>query len=370
VRRAARDPAAFDAEGLAHLALRDPSQALGEFTQAIDLLPAAHPVGKPPVDKAIANDTSNDTQARQIQYRLDRAHAFMARGDAESALHDITLVIELDPADVAAVAEAGAIEFNRGRPDAAESWFKAWCGLQPNRIEPWYNLGTTLLAKRDPSAAIAAFDNALQIDGADAATLNNRGVALLKLGKETAARADFTRAIQAQPGYLLAVENRAAAELRSGNAVQATADYLTLVEHRPLEPKLLVDLGLAYQKRGDLDAAINNFDAAIHQDANLAVAYLDRALAYAAKSPVLLKPIDNRAVTGNTSSLVPANNPAAPLSEQAINAWYQVVRDADSAIRLDATSAVAYQTRAYAYDQLGQTARAAADLEQARKLAH
>ncbi len=67
--------------------------------------------------------------------------------------------------------------------------------------------GKTLLAEKQPEAALVEFGRALALDPRSPQNLNNRGVALAELGQTEAARADFEHALAIDPQFAEAREN-------------------------------------------------------------------------------------------------------------------------------------------------------------------
>jgi Tfp pilus assembly protein PilF len=133
--------------------------------------------------------------------------------------------------------------------DAAAA-FRAAIAVKSDYAEAHYALGTVLQQKNDLDGAIAAFREALKFAPNAAEIHNTLGNALRQKGDIGAARAEFQEA----------------ARLNQIRTNQQAANFAT-------------NTGLAQLKEGNLDAAVERFQAAIQLDPDNAQAHYQLAKA-------------------------------------------------------------------------------------------
>lgn len=160
---------------------------------------------------------------------------------------------DLDPADplvAIKLMQRGQTLLAEGRVDAAIEHFQAARTLQPGNPTVHNVLGVAELQRRNAQAAIASFNQALELAPTYSDARNNRGAAYLQLGQLAMAEADF-----------LAVLTDATYANRAG---------------------VLFNLGSLYLRKGNLTAAEENFRRATASggplDAYLALASVEEKL--------------------------------------------------------------------------------------------
>jgi tetratricopeptide (TPR) repeat protein len=79
------------------------------------------------------------------------------------AIEEFTLALSADPNDAYALLDRGMLEFRQGDLDAAGKDFLRSTQVAPTPLT-WYTLGVILEAERNPTAAIHAYESALQLD--------------------------------------------------------------------------------------------------------------------------------------------------------------------------------------------------------------
>ena len=128
-------------------------------------------------------------------------------------------------------------------------------------------------------AAIASYDEAIQLKPDYADAYSNRGNALKELEQFDAAIADYDKAIQLKPDLADAYSNR-------GNALQdlkqfdaAIASYDKAIQLKPGYAEAYYNRGNALQDLKQFDAAIASYDKAIQLKPDYADAYWNNSLA-------------------------------------------------------------------------------------------
>jgi tetratricopeptide (TPR) repeat protein len=98
----------------------------------------------------------------------------------------------------------GTVLVQKGQPDAAIQEFHRASELDPKDAKPHYNLGVALAAKGQPDAAIQEYRTAIALNPSDAAAYCNLGLALQNkgfLGESLARLREGHRLGSAQPGW-------------------------------------------------------------------------------------------------------------------------------------------------------------------------
>lgn len=126
-----------------------------------------------------------------------------------------------------------------------------------------YNLGSVLLRKRQPGAAIVEFQKALQInrDYGDADV--DTGSALMLMGETSQAISYFQKALQIKPNFAEAWSNLGSALVKTGEVDEAIQCYQKAVAIEPGSADMHYNLGRAFAKKGNWAEAISCYQAAI-----------------------------------------------------------------------------------------------------------
>jgi len=131
--------------------------------------------------------------------------------------------------------------------------------------------------------------------------------------------------------------------------------------------KAFLNRGFAYDRKGQYDRAIEDYDQAIKLNPNFVLAFVDRGDAYNSKHEY------DRAIQ-DLDQAIKLDPNFAPAFYNRGNAYDseleydRAVRDYDQAIKLDPNFAAAFYQRGNALRALGQESRAAADFAKAREL--
>ncbi len=126
-----------------------------------------------------------------------------------------------------------------------------------------YNLGSVLLRKRQPDAALVEFQKALQInrDYGDADV--DAGSALMAMGRTDQAISYFQKALQIKPDFGEAWSNLGSALLQKGKVDEAIQCYRKAVAIKPGSADMHYNLGRALARKGNWDNAIACYQAAL-----------------------------------------------------------------------------------------------------------
>ena len=102
-----------------------------------------------------------------------------------------------------------------------------------------FALGDVLYDAKQPAAALASYDRALDIAPGHADALNNRGNTLRDLGRRDEALASYDRAVQSDPGFVEALNNRGNLLAEMGRAADALDSYDRALKVKPTLPEAL-----------------------------------------------------------------------------------------------------------------------------------
>jgi Tfp pilus assembly protein PilF len=138
----------------------------------------------------------------------------------------------------------------QGKLDDSIAAFRGAITAKPDFAEAHYTLGTALQQKGDLDAAISAFRAAIKLAPLSPQIHNTLGTALRQKGEIEAARAEFAEAARLN-------------KLKSDNQAAIFA----------------TNTGAQKLKEGDLDAAIERFEAALKLDPEYAPAHYQLGLA-------------------------------------------------------------------------------------------
>ncbi|MBX9774937.1 MAG: tetratricopeptide repeat protein [Xanthobacteraceae bacterium] len=268
-----------------------------------------------------------------MQALLDEAAALHRRGALGEAAARYARVLDRDPANAAALYHLAQIYCQRSRFADGADLVRRAIAVAPS-ARAYVLLGRALAELGDAEAALASFDSAITLDGADAGAHGNRGDVLARLGRLEEAIESYRRAIAIEPGSLENWCNLGAAQAELGRLDEALVSYERVLV---LEPSFFQ----GHFIRGKLRAALGQ-----HVEA---LASYDRALAIAPK--------DVAALTGRTDALVALARPQEALA------------GLERVLLLDPSDVGALSNRGFLLQSLGRYDEALASFDRALALA-
>lgn len=129
-----------------------------------------------------------------------------------------------------------------------------------------YNRGNLLHESARYEDAIAAYDQALEMQPNDHAALNNKGYALDDLGRYEEAIAAYNRAIAIKPDKYEALYNKGYALFQLGRYEEAIAVYHQVLTLRPMHYKALYNTACSYIKLNRIGNALMSLESALELD--------------------------------------------------------------------------------------------------------
>ncbi len=204
----------------------------------------------------------------------------LSEGDAEAASVALAQAAEIDPRPER-LNDLGAALCQAGRPDAAAAAFERALTLNPTYARAWTNLAACLLDMDALPQAGAALDRAEALDAANLSTQRNRAQWLKAMGRGADSVALLRPLIDARPDDLDLRLDLALAEEAAGDLSAAAASLDILTTARPDWPRAWFMSGEIARARGEAEHAKEAFRTALALDpqdscgAGLALALLD-----------------------------------------------------------------------------------------------
>jgi tetratricopeptide (TPR) repeat protein len=231
------------------------------------------------------------------------------------------------------------------------------------------NLAYNQLLSNDFQSSVRHYTDALEYDPNTVEAYNGRGQAYFQLRKFPEALADFSKAIEAgivTPKLFL---NRGKCLVILNRAAEAMPDLNRSIELEPKSPEAFYFRGLADEKEGNLEKAISDYGQAIKLNPNYVEAMVNRGLLLA-KSTRYAEAVDDYsaafAISAPQVQPMILNNRAFSLLKS--GKLDEALKDANKALEINPNYPFAYNTRAAIYQQLGQAAKAQADLAKVQQL--
>lgn len=209
----------------------------------------------------------------------------------------------------------GAAQLQQSNFTAARQDFDAARQIAPADPNVYNNLAFAALAENKPQDALAAFENALNVDATNFVALNGiisqyaktkeldkaqsrvdqalsqypnvswlhylKGQVYGFQNNASAAEAEFRRALEIDPNYLFAYSALAALYIGSKQEDRAIAEYKKILSIRPDNASVYTLIGMLEDGRQNHDAAEENYRKALQIDQNAAIAANNLAWSYA-----------------------------------------------------------------------------------------
>ena len=167
---------------------------------------------------------------------------------------------------------AGMVAQAQNRLDDADREFQHALELQPNAMDTLAALARLDVQRGRREQAVARVQKAVGADPNNAVAHNLLGE-LYVAGKDaTNATEQFARAMQLTPKWWLPHRNLALVKLNAGDLPGAIAVYEAAIKATDLEPVLVSDLAVLYERQGRADEAIRQYEALHAHDPHLPLA--------------------------------------------------------------------------------------------------
>ena len=235
-------------------ALADQPAALARMLANLSMLQGRH-------DEAIGQLRSAAAAApKDLALRQDLASALMSAGRSDEATAELRDLVRIDPDSPVALNLLGAIHLSKGDRDQAEKCFKDACAVRANAAS-FYNLGNVAMSRRDHTAALAHYRQAVALNSADASMRSNLGSVLLMRKEYDAAIEHLAAAVRLTPDHSNAQAMLAQCYLKTNRFKEAAPHFRRAIELNHREAPLLA--GLAWVLATAPDATLRNGGEAV-----------------------------------------------------------------------------------------------------------
>jgi tetratricopeptide (TPR) repeat protein len=358
-----------------------------------------------PTDAAVsaladALDDAVEEWSDEPELYVARGEMYRSRGLLENAVNEYSYAVELDEECQRAWLGGAACLLGLGRPGEAATGLDHAADLDPNEVRLFARLGDAWLDAGQPTRAIAAYEEGLELDQRDPALYRGRATASLEIQLYESAEEDVRSLLQLTNGdtsgedwWLLAralygqardtdaiealdrcitegLENAEVFRTRGdsyfalGDWENARADYARALQLDPTDAEAQLSLAEVHLERGEYEDAAHESEALIEAHPELVDAYVAAArarneLGESSASKLLLE----RAIESDAG--LPDLYVERAMLHIAGSRPYLAWRDLRWALDLDAEYAYAYVVRAQLALEMEGPEEALADLSAA-----
>jgi len=153
-----------------------------------------------------------------LEKHYEAARAALGKGNASKAKLELKLSLQEDPLHAPSHLLLASLLGREGDLDQAVVGFQQTIALEPNNVVARYNLGTTLLQRREPVAAARQLEDAISIRPDYVPSYNNLAKAYYLAGLPELAVAGYQEALRRDPSNAIARKNLALLTATAGDA--------------------------------------------------------------------------------------------------------------------------------------------------------
>lgn len=164
------------------------------------------------------------------RYFLTRGNLMQARSNDAGALSDYDRALTLDPTNVEALVNRGAIYYHMNSFSQAKKDFLKAAKLNPSQPEALNNLGLIATREKNWKQATAYFDLVLNQNPSDPLALNNKAYALLESNDLPTAKKLIDRSLDVMPKNGYALRNRGIYFQLSGQPEAALEEFIKAID--------------------------------------------------------------------------------------------------------------------------------------------
>ena len=341
----ARSPAAqtYYDRGLAHSALRNHRAALADYGKAAELDP-----------------TSPDALTSR---GVEEGELGMLDAQAKS----LAQALALDPGNLNALSARADAQIAKDDMAGAAQTYEEALKSHPDEPNLWFCLSEIRHDLGDPAEALKAADRGLKLDSKSQLGLKDRATALEGLGRPAEVIRVTTTAVALYPKDQEFLYLRAGALVSQGDLAGARRDLDLYLQLSPKASGALTRRGEVHRAEGHYDLARADFDQALAVEPDAVRTLYDRGLLSMDEERY------DRAIKDFNLALTLTPGDPDILAEKGetyrrMDDHLSAVETLDLAIKANPKLAFAWQVRSLAKQDLGDTAGAAADMAQAKRL--
>jgi tetratricopeptide (TPR) repeat protein len=214
---------------------------------------------------------------------LEQARRLVAAGQLAQAdaIYRQLLAVVPDAAEL--WHEAGLLQMQAGRPDAAIEFLQKAASIDPHTAAFHSNLAAIYRALKRGEEAVAGFRRAVECDPTAAEFRNNLALALKDAGRQAEALAEFDEALRLRPDYGNGYFNRGNLLLDQGRLDEAIDSYRRAASLNPEDAGAHCQLGVAFYDSVRMDEALDSFARALALQPRYPEVRRNRALIWLAR---------------------------------------------------------------------------------------
>ena len=165
--------------------------------------------------------------------KLQQAVAAHQEGKLEEAEHLYREILEIEPTQLDAHNNLGALLDKMNRLAEAEESYKKAIMLKPNFAEAHFNLGTTLNRSNRSDEAVISFKKAIEYKPDYVKAYNNLGNTLNKLNRLEDAEKSYRKVIELQPDFSVVYNNLGSILKDQGRYEEAEKNFRKKISFNP-----------------------------------------------------------------------------------------------------------------------------------------
>ena len=221
-----------------------------------------------PAPAPVTNTDETITPAKQpvgeVTYEI--AERAFLDGHYSDAVDLFTRYTEKKPDNSFGHYMLGLSAWKDGRLDIAEGEFQKSLTLDPNHQKSCLNLARVLLEGHRPTEALTVLDRAIEIDSTSSSAYRLKGNALTDLGRGDDAVVAYQYAIQLDPADAWSMNNLAFIRIQQGRYDEALPALARATELRKDVPVFYNNLGMALEHGGHYGQAADAYAFAVSLD--------------------------------------------------------------------------------------------------------
>jgi tetratricopeptide (TPR) repeat protein len=225
---------------------------------------------------AIALHITADTPQAKRMVLKKRAALYEQIKMLDLAEADLTAAFKIEPFDAKVYADRGYFYLRQGRHKDALSDFIDGSRADPKNAAYLYGAGRVLVAAQDDANAIKFFNEALEIAPRDPKPYLARAESYLRLHKYQDAGADYDKAFELglteREQRYFGFVGRGYVSLMLANFGMAVKAFNRALDLAPDAPNVLLLRGYAYERKGERDLALADYERAAQGMPDLAQA--------------------------------------------------------------------------------------------------
>ena len=294
----------------------------------------------------------------------NRGTAWIALGNFDNAIADLSEAINRDPGFAVAFLNRGVAYFNKSEIDRAIKDTSEAIRFNPNLASAYNLRGNLLSLKQEPSRALLDFDKMIALEPSNPRGYTNRGYALQTDSRYSEALTAFDKAIQLAPSDAENYAGRAVVFLSLGEFDKAAKEYSAAIKKDARNVRYYTARGETWRQKGELNSALEDHNKALEIAPNDKDALNNRALVWRDKGD-----LDKAIADYNEAILIDPNYSRAYGNRGEI--WRlkgnidRAITDFDQAIKLEPEGPVFYIHRGEMWRFSGEIERALGDFDKA-----